>query len=72
MIDLLLGIVDFLVSIVKFIGNSLASIAWSITSIPAFVSSITAVFAYCPTFLLVFLEVCLALTVVFAIIRLMK
>lgn len=72
MIDALLSVVDFLVSIVKFIANTLSSIFWVITSIPKFTGSITAIFAYCPTPLLVFLEISLALTVLFAVIKLLK
>lgn len=72
MIDLLTGIVDFLGSIIVFIGNTFSSIIWVITSIPKFTSTFTAIFAYCPTPLLVWLEVCLALTVLFAIIKLLK
>lgn len=72
MIDFLASIVDFAISIVTFIRNTIASILWIITSIPQFLTTFTAIFAYCPTPLLVFLEVCLALTVVFALIKLMK
>ena len=72
MIDLLTGIVDFLGSIIIIIGNTFSSIIWVITSIPKFTATFAAIFAYCPTPLLVWLEVCLALTVLFAIINLIK
>lgn len=72
MIDAILGIVDFLGSIIIFIGNTINSIIWVIISIPKFLGSISAVFAYCPTPLLIWLEVCLALTVLFAVIKLLK
>lgn len=72
MIDMLLGIVEFLGSILKFFLNTLVSIVWVISSIPSFIGTITGVFAYCPSFLLVFLEISLALTVLFAIIKLVK
>lgn len=72
MIDALLSVVDFLVSILQFFINTLMSIFWIIGSIPNFVSSITAIFAYCPTGLLVYLEICIALTILFAVIKLMK
>lgn len=71
MIDALLAIVDFIIAIGSFIFNTLASVIWVITSIPSFVSSITALFAYCPTFILVFLEISLALMVLFAIFKLL-
>lgn len=72
MIDFLLGIVEFLGSIVVIIGNTFASVIWVITNIPQFASSLTALFAYCPTPLLVWLEICIALTILFAIIKLLK
>lgn len=71
MIDALLSVVDFLISIGQFIWNTISSVIWVITSIPQFISSITAVFAYCPSFLLVFLEISLALMVLFAIFKLL-
>ena len=71
MIDLLRGIVDFLVSVSQFIYGSIQSVIWVISSIPKFISSITAVFAYCPSFLLVFLEISLAITVLLAIFKLL-
>lgn len=72
MIDFLAGIVDFLISIAQFISNTIASVIWVIVSIPKFIGSITAIFAYCPTPLLIWLEVCLALTVLFAVFKLLK
>lgn len=72
MIGFIKGFIDFLVSIQNFISNTLISIIWTITSIPTFTASITAIFAYCPTELLIWLEICLALTVLFAIIKLLK
>lgn len=72
MIDFLRGIVDFCISLAQWLANTFQSIAWLIVSIPKFTASITAVFAYCPTPLLVFLEVSLALTVLFAVIKLIK
>ncbi len=71
MIDALLAIVDFIIAIGSFVYNTLASIIWVTTSIPSFVTSITALFAYCPTFLLAFLEISLALMVLFAIFKLL-
>lgn len=71
MIDALMAIVDFIIAIASFFYNTLASIIWVITSIPSFVGSITALFAYCPTFILVFLEISLALMVLFAIFKLL-
>lgn len=71
MIDLLQGIVDFLVSVSQFIYGSIQSVIWVVSSIPKFISSITAVFAYCPSFLLVFLEISLAITVLLAIFKLL-
>lgn len=72
MINFFSGIIDFLNSIVQFIINTLASIIWVITSIPKFTASLTAIFAYCPTSLLIWLELSLALTVLFAVIKLLK
>ena len=72
MIDIRYGFVDFFVSLAQWLSNTFQSIAWVIVSIPKFTSSITAIFAYCPTRLLVFLEVSLALTVLFAVIKLIK
>lgn len=71
MMDVLYGIVDFIVAIASFVVNSFMSIVWVVTSIPSFVGSITALFAYCPTFILVFLEISLALMVLFAIFKLL-
>lgn len=71
MMDVLYGIVDFFVAISNFIVNTFMSIVWVITSIPAFVGSITSLFAYCPTFVLVFLEISLALMVLFAVFKLL-
>lgn len=62
---------DFFISIIMLIGNTLTSIVWVITSIPKFVSTVTSVFAYCPTYLLAFLEISLALIILFAIIKLL-
>lgn len=72
MLDMLRGVVDFLVSVAELLRNTFTSICWVIVSIPQFIGSITAVFAYCPTSLLIWLEVCLALTVLFAVIKLIK
>ena len=71
MISFLESVVQFLVSIAQFFINTLRSIIWVVTSIPQFVGSITAIFAYCPSYLLVFLEISLALTILFAIIKLL-
>lgn len=72
MIDFLLSIVDFLQSILMLVMNTLSSVVWVINSIPSFVMTFTAVFAYSPTILLVWLEIALALTIVFGIIKLLK
>lgn len=72
MIDFLVGIVDFCISLVQWLVNTFQSVVWVITSIPKFTGSITAIFAYCPTPLLIFLEISLALTVLFAVIKLIK
>lgn len=71
MIDAILGIVEFLTSIFALITNTLASVIWVITSIPQFVGTFTALMAYCPTYLVVWVECALALTVLFAIMKLM-
>lgn len=71
MIDALLGIVDFLGAICSFVINTITSIVWIITSIPSFVATITSLFAFCPTFILVFLEISLALMVLFAVFKLL-
>lgn len=71
MIAALQSVVQFLISIAEFFTNTIRSILWVIASIPQFVGSITAIFAYCPSYLLVFLEISLALTVLFAIIKLL-
>lgn len=71
MMDVLYGIVDFIVAIASFVINTIMSIVWVATSIPSFVGSITVLFAYCPTFILVFLEISLALMVLFAIFKLL-
>ena len=72
MIDAILGIVDFLISVYQLISNTLQSLCWVVASIPVFLGSVTSTFAYCPTPLLIWLEVCLALTVLFAVIKLLK
>lgn len=71
MITLLKAIGDFLVSIGVLIINTIASILWVVGSIPQFIGSITAIFAYCPTELLAYLEISLALIILFAIIKLL-
>ena len=71
MLDAILGVVDFLVSIVHLIANTITSIIWVITSIPQFVATFTGLLAYCPTYLLVWIECALALTLLFAILKLM-
>ena len=71
MIDALLGIVDFLAAIASFVFNTISSIVWVVTSIPSFVGAITSLFAYCPTFILVFLEISLTLMVLFAVFKLL-
>lgn len=71
MIAFLESIVQFAVSICQFIINTVRSILWVLFTIPKFVGSITAVFAYCPSYLLVFLEISLALMILFAIIKLL-
>lgn len=71
MIALLESIVQFFLSICQFIINTIRSIIWVLASIPQFVGSVTAVFAYCPSYLLVFLEISLALMILFAIIKLL-
>ena len=72
MIDFLAGIADFITSVVMLIMNTLSSVLWVIQAIPSFDTTFTGVFAYSPTALLVWLELSLALTVVFAIIKLVK
>ena len=69
MMDVLYGIVDFIVAIANFVVNFFMSIVWVVNSIPSFVSIVTALFAYCPTFLLVFLEISIALMVLFAVFK---
>ena len=69
--DVLMGIVDFIISIASFILNTLFSVIWVVQSIPAFVGNITALFAYCPYFVLVFLEISLALMILFAVFKLL-
>lgn len=71
MIEALTAIVDFISAIGSFIFNTLSSVIWVITSIPSFVTTISALFTYCPTFLLAFLEISLALMVLFAIFKLL-
>lgn len=71
MMDFLYGLVDFLVAIYNLIYNTVTAVVWAVTSIPKFSAIIVELFAYCPTFLLVFLEVSLALMIVFAIIKLL-
>ena len=72
MIDAVLGIVDFLTSIVHFIANTLTSIIWVITSIPQFVGTFVGLLAYCPTYLVIWIECALALTLLFAVIKLIR
>lgn len=57
---------------IRSIAVVLALVIWVITSIPKFTASLTAIFAYCPTSLLIWLELSLALTVLFAVIKLLK
>lgn len=71
MISILQSIVQFIVSFCTFIINTLTSIIWVAFNIPRFVESIAAVFAYCPSPLLVFLEISLALTALYAVIKLL-
>lgn len=65
------AVIDFLLSVVDFIGNQIMTVVWAIGAIPQFTVFIGSFFTYCPGFLLLFLEVSLALTVLFAIIKLL-
>lgn len=71
MIEILTGIGQGILTIINLIGNTIASVVWAILNIGKFATTITALFAYCPTFIVVFLEVSLALTILFAVIKLM-
>lgn len=71
MLDAIMGIVDAIVAFVKFIIGTLNSLVWLISSIPKFNVILLEIFAFCPTFLLAFLEVALALMVLFAVLKLL-
>lgn len=71
MLDAILGVVDFLKTALDFLINTVRSIIWIAESIPNFVSTVHGLFAYCPTPLLIFLEMSLALMILFAIIKLL-
>lgn len=70
MIDILTGIGEAILTFLQYIGNLFESGLWFITNIGTFMGTIAELSAYCPTFLLVFLEVSLALMVLLAIFRL--
>lgn len=65
------AIVDFFITLCDFIVNQIATVKWVIEIIPEFATFYNSFFAYCPTFLMVFCEVSLALTILFAIIKLL-
>lgn len=71
MIDGFMAVIDAIIAFIKFIIGTLNSLVWLISSIPKFNVILLEVFAFCPTFLLSFLEVALALMVLFAILKLL-
>lgn len=71
MIDILSSIGDAIYTLFQLIINTITSVLWVIVNIGEFQSTIVALTAYCPSFILVFLEVSLALTIVFAIFKLL-
>ena len=72
MISFFEGIVEFIVTAIGLVIQTFKSILWVIGSIPQFTVTITSLFAYCPAELLLFLEVSLAITILFAILRMIK
>lgn len=65
------AIIDFFISLGDFLINQIQTVIWAVAAIPRLASFFNSFFAYCPSFLLIFLEVSLALTILFAIIKLL-
>lgn len=65
------ALIEFLTSIGNFILNQIQSVVWVMEAIPQFVDFMMDYFAYCPPFLLVFLQVSLSVTVLLAVFKLL-
>lgn len=71
MIDALMGIVDFIGTIIQLLSNTLASVIWAISALPQFTATLGSMLAYCPLYLVAWIEISIALTVLFAVLKLM-
>lgn len=65
-----MSIIDALGTIIDFFVNQFNSLIWLIKSIPQFLSVLTNTFAFAPSFIYPFLSVCLAVTLILGIIKL--
>lgn len=64
------AIISFFMALIDFIANQIMTLIWAIQTIPQFVDFIFEFLAYCPSFLLFFMEASVALTVLFAVLKL--
>lgn len=64
------AIIVFLSTIVGLLENLFSTIVWTIKAIPDFVIVLVEFVAYCPSFLLAYLMISIALTVWFAVLKL--
>ena len=61
---------DFFQSVLEYFGMIIEGQLWLTLTLPKFVSQITALFAYCPPFLGVFLVASFMIIVTYAVIKL--
>lgn len=71
MIEILTGIGEAIATLITFFINTISSLIWVVTNIDSFLTTVTSLAAYCPTFLLAFLEISLALTALFAVLKML-
>lgn len=69
-LEFLGGIADLIASLIMLVVNLVSSIVWMVTNLPQFVSGVTSSLAFIPSYFMPYAIVCLALIVLFAIIKL--
>lgn len=71
MIDILSSIGEGLYTLLMLIFNTISTVLWAVLNIGTWISTLNALVAFCPSFILVFLEASLALMVVFAVLKIL-
>lgn len=64
------NILNLLKSVFGFITNIISGIAWLISELPVWTAGVAESIGFAPTFLAGFLTVCLSITVLFAVLKL--